>query len=110
MVANRGITAGSGFAASELRLLMLQIILPLMREWGDGIDLTLDVDDLIIGTSGCPRQAAKSCAELVKHVVHRLEGEFGFQVSANESIVLGSSAATAAETAKPIKNHTMKPA
>ena len=110
MVATIGITAFSGFATSELQLLMLHIILPLMREWGNGIGLTLDVDDLTIATSGCPRQAAKRCAELVKHVVHRLEGEFGFQVSANKSTVLGSSAATAAETAKPIKNHTMKPA
>ena len=110
-VATRGITAGSGFATTELRLLMMEVVIPILEEWGIEIDLTLYVDDLTIAAQGCPRMAAKKVALVVNQVIRKIEGEFGMQVSAKKSVVLSSSleaarhaaASTASKKLSPVK-------
>ena len=48
VVACRGITAGSGFATSELRLLLLDTMVELRRRWSVQLSVKLYVDDLTL--------------------------------------------------------------
>ena len=58
MVATCGITAGSGTATTELRLLLQEVIELILEEWGTEVGLTLYVDDLTVETMGRPQDAA----------------------------------------------------
>ena len=102
LVATRGITAGSSFATSELRLLLLDVVLPVLHQWGDDVDLTLYVDDLSIATKGDPETAAARCADVVRFVVCKLEDGLGMTVSEKKSVVLSSVPAVAQRTAQMV--------
>ena len=59
LTATRGITAVSGFATSELRLLMMEVVMLVLSEWGADVGLTLY---LTVETRGDPLIAAQRCA------------------------------------------------
>ena len=48
VLASRGITAGSGFATTELRVLLHSMVLTLQCKWRSSISLKLYVDDLTL--------------------------------------------------------------
>ena len=98
MQATRGITAGSGFATTELRILMQDVVLRTLEDWGPMIGLTLFVDDLTVETSGTPADAARRCAAAVDYIIKILEDEMGFTVSLKKSVVVSSSPVAAVAT------------
>ena len=97
--ATRGITAGSGFATTELRILMQDVVFRTLAEWGPTIGLTLYVDDLTVETSGTPAIAAAKCAAAVDFIVDILQKEMGFTVSLKKSVVVASTPVAAVATA-----------
>ncbi len=109
LVATRGIVAGSGFATSELRLLMMDVITPVLERWGDAVDLTLYVDDLTVATSGDPAEAARRCAAVVDMITHKLEKDLELVVSTKKSVVTASSVRLAAEVARQVAGNKLKP-
>ena len=71
--ATRGITASSGFATTELRILMQEVVMLTLAEWGNGLCLTLYVDDLTIETTGTIVEAAAKGAAAVDFICKILE-------------------------------------
>ena len=88
--ATRGITAGSGFATTELRILMQEVVLLTLAEWGGSVGLTLYVDDLTIETQGDIVGAAGRCAAAVDYICEMLEKDMGFIISEKKSVVFAS--------------------
>ena len=86
--ATRGITAGSGFATSELKLLLLDIILELQRRWAPMLNTKLFVDDLTLATLGRPSALVKFMDEVVDFVVRAFQVDFLMEVSAKKSVAL----------------------
>ena len=54
--ATRGITAGAGFAALELRLLLLDLIVILQSKWGPELVIKLYVADLTLAIRSNPAE------------------------------------------------------
>ena len=88
--ATRGITAGSGFATTELRILMQEVVLLTLADWGTSVGLTLYVDDLTIETRGDIVGAAGRCAAAVDFICEMLEKDMGFIISEKKSVVVAS--------------------
>ena len=109
MFATRGITAGSGYATSELRLLMLDLINDLPDKWGDQVDMTLYVDDLSVSVSGDPIEAARRCAVVLDFIAAKLELDLGMMVAPKKSFVLSSRPAAAALVTKMTTTAKVKP-
>ena len=99
MEATRDITAGSGFATTELRIFMQDVVIRTLAEWGPMVGLTLYVDDLTVETSGAPAEENKRCAAAVDFIIEILEKEMGFAVSLKKSVVVASSPVAAVATA-----------
>ena len=87
MTATRGITAGSGFATTELRILMQEVVMLTLAEWGNGLCLTLYVDDLTIERTGTIIEAAAKGAAAVDFICKILEEQMGFTVSEKSVVV-----------------------
>ena len=89
--AARGITAGSGFATCELRLLLQGVIERVQSNWSPSkVNLKLYVDDLTIAVSGLPGWAARLMSVVVDFIVRILEEELRLEVSAKKSKVVAS--------------------
>ena len=81
----RGITAGSGFATSELRLLLQGVIERVQRNWSASVvDLKLYVDDLTIATEGTPAEVTNILTGAADFAVRSFE-ELGMKVSKSKS-------------------------
>ena len=65
IVATRGITAGSGFATSELRVLMLDLIFALQARWANIIITKVYVDDLTLSITGFPQTIIRELASAI---------------------------------------------
>ena len=89
VVACCGITAGSGFATVELRVLLLDVIKDTYRVWPN-IRLALMVDDLTIDADGDEVDTRTAVAGATDLVVGKLEGELELEVSLKKSVVVGS--------------------
>jgi len=98
IVATRGITAGSCFATSELRLLLLDVIDATYAIWTT-IEFALYVDDATISASGDSLTAAAVVAGATDHAVGILEHDLELEVSVAKSVVAGSSFSVAERTA-----------
>ena len=90
IVATRGITAGSGFATSELRVLMLDLIYALQARWAGIIVTKVYVDDLTLAASGLPQKVIRELAQAIDFAVHVLEDSMLMKVSAKKSKVVAS--------------------
>ena len=107
--ATRGITAGSGFATTELRLLLLDVIQPAKARWGDGLGLTLYVDDLTISVRGARKHVARKLAAAVDFVTEIFEKQLELNVSRSKSVVVASKLSIATEIAKRTLSKCLKP-
>jgi len=98
VTATRGITAGSCFATSELRLLLLDIIDDTFTIWKT-IEFSLYVDDATLSASGSQVYAAAVVAGATDFVVRRLEEDLKLEVSTTKSIAAASKFSVAELTA-----------
>lgn len=90
ITANRGITAGSGFATSELRVLMLDLIRVVQARWANVVFTKVYVDDLTLSVSGQPQKVIRELAQAIDFAVHILEDSMRMLVSAKKSMVVAS--------------------
>ena len=75
VVAALGIIAGSGFATTELRLLLLDVAIDLDARWPH-LDVTLYVDDMMLEVLAKRRmEAARMLAQAVDHVAWLVFGK-----------------------------------
>jgi hypothetical protein len=81
--ATRGITAGSGMATSELRLLLTEMVFLLRSTFP--VALKLYVDDLTITASGDGVDAARAAAEATDFAVASFK-KLGLEVSVKKSV------------------------
>ena len=102
--ASRGITAGSGFACVELRLVLLRMIkdtyrvYPWIKDFGW---MWIYVDDItILWVSSTWDMAADVCAAITDHIVKWLSGPLRLVVSPNKCFVVGTKLRTAVRVAK----------
>ena len=89
IVATRGITAGSGSATTELRILLLSLIRVVSRQWPE-VMLTLYVDDLSIAMSGLALKVALTVGEVTSFVIRYFEADLGLEVSTKKSVAIAS--------------------
>ena len=108
LVAARGITAGSGFATSELRVLLIDVI-EVAPRWWPRVQLALYVDDLTIAASGVALVAAGLVAEVVNFVVKHFEQHLQLEVSAAKSVVVGSKVSVARTVAGQMRCRELAP-
>ena len=71
--ATRGITAGAGTATSELRVLLLEMMVELNDRWSLTLTVKLYVDDLTLAACGATERIIKLMVETVDFVVDWLE-------------------------------------
>ena len=90
IMASRGITAGSGFATSELKALLRDLMILLKARWPELLDAKLYVDDLTLGVSGPPQVVIDTLAEAIDFTVEVLEVAMKMAVSGTKSKVLAS--------------------
>ena len=90
VVANCGITAGSGFATTELRVLLTDLLYDLRRLWP--ASLKLYVDDLTIAAKGEPTYVASVLTQATDYAVTAFT-KLGLKVSKSKSNAVASTAA-----------------
>ena len=88
--ATRGITAGSGFATGELKLLLLGLMRALQVFWSEQLNCKLFVDDLTLAASGQPAQLVQLMIVVTDFVVQWMEQRLKMQVSDTKSKVIAS--------------------
>ena len=89
----------TGFATTELRILMQEVVLLTLRDWGKHVDLTLYVDDLTVETDGNIADAAGRNAAAVDEICRILQEDMDFDVSEKEYVVVASDPGAAVLTA-----------
>ena len=65
--ARRGITAGSGFATTELRVLFWSLMLQLSGQFPASLRVTVFVDDVMLGCSGSPAHVFATLVSATDH-------------------------------------------
>ena len=90
VTAARGITAGSGFATAELKLLLLDVLEETHNAWGSKVRLTLYVDDLTISVRGAAKEVKRRLASAIDLVVGIFQDQLSMQVSVTKSSVIAS--------------------
>jgi len=99
VTATRGITAGSCFATTELRLLMLDVVDGTFRIWKT-IQIALYVDDLTLACSGPACTVAAIVAGATDTAVNLMETALGLEVSVTKSVVAAGRPALARRIAR----------
>ena len=107
--ASRGITAGSGFATTELRVLLHKMMLQIRAKWGDRLRSKLYVDDLSLSAVGHGLPLAMLQAEVSDFVVWYFETVLKMIVSAKKSVVLSSRLRLAKLAALKMKVKKLRP-
>ena len=91
IIASRGITAGSGFAATELRILLLDVIDQTYQLF-PSLELSVYVDDITPYYSGySPSAVVQRVARATDFLVDTLQKDYLLEVSTQKSFVLASS-------------------
>ena len=108
--ATRGITAGAGFAALELRRLFLDLIVILQKKCGPELVIKLYVDDLRPALRSNPAELIRLMVMVVNFVVYFLEVVLRMQVSKKKSNVVASTPSVAVAIALEVTNAAVKPA
>ena len=77
---SQGITAGSGFATSEFRVLLICMIEAIQATWPteQGISVMLYVDDITISATGDPEVIAEKVGRITNFANFTLEGVVGW--------------------------------
>ena len=110
VVATRGITAGSGTAATELKLLLLPLMKLLELQWAKVLTAKVYVDDLTLIVKGKREMMVKTLAMILNFVVAHLEGTLLMQVSKDKSNVVASKPSLALAVAERVENGIVKEA
>ena len=110
VLATRGITAGAGFAALELRLLLLDLMQILQQKWGPELVLKLYVDDLTLAWRARPDLLIRNLVAVIEFVVFFRERVLWMEVSRKKSNVVASTPSVAVAIAEQVKNEVIKPA
>ena len=74
VIATRGITAGSGTAATELKLLLLPLMRLLELQWSKVLVAKVYVDDLTLIVRGERQMVVTKLSVILNFVVGHLEG------------------------------------
>ena len=107
IVASRGITAGSGFASAELRVLLLDVVDNTYRLF-PSIELAVYVDDITPYTSGRNASAVVTrVGNATDYLVHVLQDKYELEVSAKKSYALASSPKLATRLARASRSHKL---
>ena len=106
--ATRGITAGSGFATSELRLLLIEMVWELVRVWGDDLNIKLYVDDLTLAVTGKAGHCMAVMDGALRQAKAFLEDHLGMEVSIKKSVAVAGRAALAKAFCKKSKVKVVK--
>lgn len=105
--ATRGITAGSGFATTELRLLLIDVI-DVLHRLPRAVSLIVYVDDMTIDCIGPPRLVADSVAAATRLVACHLEGRLGLELSSSKSVAVASTMNVSRQIAKAARRDGMR--
>jgi len=89
MVAFCGITAGSTFATTELRVLLLSMVDEAYTRWAT-VDFSFYVDDGTVSASGDELSAVVAVAGATDFVVQYCEEELGLEISVKKSVAAAS--------------------
>ena len=109
VVATRGITAGAGFAALELRLLLLKMMRLLQIKWSRTLVAKLDVDDLTLLVRGPTAMVVRTLGEILNWVVDYFERILKMEVSRKKSTVVASRPSIAVAIALLVDDAIVKP-
>ena len=107
IVATRGITAGSGFATSELLLLLMDTMVELSRGWVGVLTFKLFVDDLTLAACGLPQHVVSVMVAAIDFVIDQFETVLCMEVSAKKSKVLAGRPAIALAIATRIRSRKL---
>jgi endonuclease/exonuclease/phosphatase family metal-dependent hydrolase len=107
--ATRGITAGSVFATTELRVLLHKMMLRIRAKWGDRLRSKLYVDDLSLSAVGHGLPLALLQAEVSDFVVWYFETILKMIVSVKKSVVLANTLRLAKLAALQMKVKKLRP-
>ena len=108
--ARRGITAGSGFATTELRLLLQGVIERLQQRWTAAcVGIKLYVDDLTLTVTGTPQFVARLLKAVVDFVIDILEKELLLDVSAKKSGIVAGRPRLARHIAGSLRSQKARP-
>ena len=110
VVATRGITAGSGTAATELKLLLLPLMKLLELNWSKVLIAKVYVDDLTLIFRGERQMVVSRLAVIMNFVIQHLEKTLLMEVSRKKSTVVASKPSVALAVAERIENGVVKAA
>ena len=85
IMACRGITAGSGFATTELRVLMHTMIATVRKWWWATVDLKVYVDDLSLSASGSSTRIVRAMRDVLRYIAFILEHKLHRLISVKKS-------------------------
>ena len=108
--ATRGITAGSTFASTELRLLLNRMVKESVNYWAGRVMMTLYVDDLTISVRDAAGNAARTLAVAVDHAVKVLQVDLQMTVNTVKSKVVASKPSLAVKYAAATTSKAITPA
>ena len=103
--ATQGITAGSGFATTELRVLLIDLMAAVARRWP--IDAMLYVDDRALSAKGSPSVIAKMVSQATDFALDYFRA-LDLEVSAKKSVVVASGAALMEKIMKKFRAMKLK--
>ena len=103
LIATVGITVGSGFATTELRVLFLETIDMCSIRYTE-ICLTIYVDDFTVEAMGDKYAVIRDVAAATNFIVHTLEQGLLLDVSKKKSFCIGSSPQIARGIARKVKS------
>ena len=109
-MATRGITAGSGTATTELKLLMLEVIQLLHLTWAEKLTVKLYVDDLTLAACGATAFVVKTLVDATNFVIDLLENQLHMEVSKTKSVVVASLPSAAVAISQGIVSGKLHPA
>ena len=102
-----GITAGSGFATTELRVLLLTLV-DATYEFYREIRFTFFVDDVTIEAFGEPHNVHTKNAMATSFVIHHFEDELDMEISATKSVAISSQQKLARKTVEALDDNKVQ--
>ena len=108
LIATRGITAGSGFATLELRILLHEAIVISTRRW-PLLQLYVYVDDLTIAAAGTSELCLSTARQATDFFVRVFEQGFKLEVSCAKSFAVSARISHALALARATTKRVLQP-
>jgi len=108
ITACRGITAGSTFATTELRVLLLTMVDETYKLWAT-VDLSLYVDDATVSATGDYLSAAVDVAGATDHIVRHCEAALELEISVKKSVAAAGTMGLAKLVARTSRTGKLTP-